>query len=141
MLTKSELEVAYRATAYRVFLPNGAIELRIDVASPELLQWLQVEDVHEWAILTAFNPDSVVLSDADNAVRQSELEIRLLEEGLEPYAGENVAASEDGLNEQSCLVPNISLSFALAIARQFEQNAILHGSHDGIPRLIWTNDK
>lgn len=77
MLTKSELEAAYRATVYRVFLPSGAVELSVDVASPALVSWLQAEDIHEWAIMTAFNPGSIALPEEDNAVRQSELEIRL----------------------------------------------------------------
>lgn len=141
MSTKSEWEAAYRATVYRVFLPQGAIDLQLDVASPDLARWLEEEGADTWAILTAFNPGSVILSDDENAERQSALEIRLLEEGLEPYASENIPASESGPIEQSCLVPHLSAALALAIAGQFEQNAILHGAGDGVPRLLWTNDK
>jgi hypothetical protein len=40
MAMMSELEAAYRATTYRVFLPGGALDLRIDLADERLRQWL-----------------------------------------------------------------------------------------------------
>ena len=94
MPTKNELEAAYRATSYRVFLPSGPLELRLGTPAPGLAAWLAAEGVGCWAILTAFNPLSVPLPAAENAERQSRLECRLLEEGFEPFAGENVAAAE-----------------------------------------------
>lgn len=137
----TELEAAYRATAYRVFLPEGALELRIDAAEPALAAWLAQEGVEEWAILTAANPASRPLAARDNAERQARLEIELLEEGFEPYAGENLADDGGWPPEESCFVPGISLSEAVALAQQFGQNAILFGGADGIPRLVWTENR
>lgn len=138
MPTKSELEAAYRATAYRVFLPGGALDLRIDQASPELAAWLADDELDCWAILTAWNPGSQRLSDQDNVARQSDLEVRLLELGFEPFAGENLADAEDWPAEDSCFVGDMSPENALAVAAEFGQAAIVGGGADGVPKLLWT---
>lgn len=140
MPTKSELEAAYRATCYQVFLPGGMIELKVGEIAPRFAAWLAAEGIDRWAILTACNPRSERLSAEANAERQSALEVALLERGFEPYAGENIAPAADWPTESSCLVPNISLSEALGFAQQFEQNAILHGNADGAPSLVWADD-
>jgi hypothetical protein len=137
MATMTDLERAYRATTYRVFLPGGGLDLRIDVPSPELVSWLAEEGFEEWAVLTAANPGSQPLPTPENAGRQAQLECTLLEEDFEPYAGENVADAADWPREESCFVPGISLAEAIALAQQFGQNAILFGGADGVPRLVW----
>lgn len=138
MPTITELERAYRATTYRVFLPEGAIDLRVDSACPVLLAWLAAHGFREWAILTAANPASQALSARENTERQANLEIALLEEGFEPFTGENIADDAAWPLEESCFVPGISLPEAIALAQQFGQNAILFGEGDGVPRLVWT---
>lgn len=138
MPTKSELEAAYRATAYRIFLPGGALDLRIDQACPGLAAWLAEDDVDCWAILTAWNPGSERLSDQDNVARQSNLEVRLLELGFEPFAGENLADAGDWPAEDSCFVGGMSAEEALAVAAEFGQAAIVGGGADGVPKLLWT---
>jgi hypothetical protein len=141
MPTKSELEPAYRATTYQVFLPPGMVALRIGSVDASFVRWLLDEAVTDWAILTACNPAGERFADAANAERQSALEVALLERGFEPYAGENLAESADWPVEATCLVPNISLPEALGFARQFKQNAIVHGSADGEPRLLWVENQ
>lgn len=137
MAMKSELEVAYLATIYRVFLPQGAIDLRIARTDPSFSRWLALEGVTSWCILTAWNPESRRLEEDENAERQSALEVALLERGFEPYTGENLAADESWPPEQTCLVPDISLAEGVAFGRKFKQNAIIHGGSDGMPHLIW----
>jgi len=135
------LEAAYRATTYRVFLPAGAIDLRLGEASPVLAAWLAEEGVSTWAILTACNPASQPLAPAENAERQSQLECTLLEQGLLTFAGENVA--DDGVwpNEESCFVPGVELKNSVALARRFGQNALILGGEDGVPHLVWLNEE
>lgn len=139
MLMKSELEVAYRATTYRVFLPQGAVGLRIGLADASFVRWVREEGIASWAILTASNPESRCLPEDENAERQAALEIALLERGFEPYVGENIAADEAWPPEQTCLVPEISLAEAVAFGQKFKQNAIIHGGSDGMPHLIWVD--
>lgn len=137
-MTKTEpLEADYRASTYRVFLPGGAVYLRIDEANAGLAGWLAAEDISTWAILTAYNPASGRLEAAKNAEYQSQLECILLEQGFLPFVGENVA--DDGVwpNEESCFIPEIDLKNSMAIAQRFGQNAIVFGEADGLARLVW----
>jgi hypothetical protein len=133
----SELETAYRATTYQVFLPGAACELRIDQPCNALLRWLKDEEVDQFAVITAFNPASELLEPAENLERQSRLEVELLEGGYEPFAGENVPDDPAAPREESCFIADIPLVDALALAAQYGQNAIVHGGADGIPRLAW----
>ncbi len=132
MPMRSKLEAFYRATAYRVFLPTGALTLRIGQESPAVMAGYA-----PWAILTACNPNSQPLSNAENAQRQSALEGALLELGFEPYAGENVADDGQWPVEESCLVAGISVEQALALAGKFSQNAIVHCKAGQVPCLVW----
>lgn len=134
----SELAARYRATTYQVFLPGAACALRIDEPNPALLAWMKEEGVRSFAILTAWNPGSQLLARDENLVRQAALEVALLEAGHEPYAGENQPDENDAYIEESCFVPDIPLVDALALAAQYDQNAIVHGAADGIPRLAWS---
>ena len=91
MAKTTELEAAYRATTYRVFLPGGVCDLRPGVASETLRCWLETAGANSFAILTAHNPGSSLIDPEQNVLRQAQLECDLLESGYEPYAGENVA--------------------------------------------------
>lgn len=141
MPMKTEFEAAYRATTYRVFLPGGALDLRIDAAHPALAAWLAANGAARWAILTAFNPRSERRPAAENLERQAALEVALLEAGWEPFAGENVADSDAWSPEETCFVPAIDLAEAMALASRFGQNAIVFGEADGLPRLVWIEQK
>ena len=88
MARTSELEAAYRATTYRVFLPEGACDLRVGVVSVPLRCWLQAAGIRRFAILTAFNPHSCLLPAADNALRQARLHRELLVQGYSFEVGE-----------------------------------------------------
>lgn len=134
------LEAAYRATTYRLFLPGGAVNLRIGEANANLRDWLAQEGVQSWAILTAHNPASVPLPAPDNAERQSRLEVCLLERGFEPFAAENEADGGDWPVEESCFVMDIDANEAMVLARQFGQNALVLGGRDAVPHLAWTCD-
>jgi hypothetical protein len=85
-LAVAELANAYRATTYRIFLPGGHCDLRIDQPSRQLADWLKTAGYPGFAIITACNPGGQRLADAENAERQSALECALLEGNYEPYA-------------------------------------------------------
>lgn len=136
----SELDTAYRATNYRVFLPGGMLELRIDQANTQLIAWLKQTGCPMFAIITAYNPGAQPAAAALNAERQAQLECDLLEGNYEPYAGENVPDNGSGPIEETCFVPDITQEDACALAADFGQNAIVYGGADGIPRLIWIEE-
>lgn len=135
-----ELEAAYAATTYRVFLPGGHRELRIGQPDPTLADWLETAGCQSFAIVSATNPGGRQLSATENADRQSALECDLLEGNYEPYAAENVPDGASWPSEESCFIPDITLEDALALADDYGQNAIVWGGADGIPRLAWTED-
>lgn len=135
------LEAAYLACTYRVFLPGGVVDVRIDAAQPELVRWLAQEGSSTWAILTACNPASERLAPDENAQRQSELECALLEQGFMPYAAENVADDAGWPTEESCFIADIDVKNSVALARRFGQNAIVVGAGDGVARLVWLKEE
>lgn len=136
----SEFDTAYRATTYRVFLPGGALDLRIDQADERLRRWLADNGCRCFAILTAANPGSQQAAAERNAERQAALECELLEGNYEPYAAEHVA--DDGVwpVEESCFVADLACADACALAAEFGQNAVVCGGGDGVPRLVWIKE-
>lgn len=140
MAKTSELEAAYRATTYRVFLPGGLVELRIGQPCAQLADWLAREDCPGFAIITAFNPASRQLAAEQNAERQARLECDLLEGNYEPYGAENVPDEAGGPVEEACFVPDLAPEDAAALAADYGQNAVVCGAADGVPHLLWIED-
>ena len=141
MAKTTELESAYRATTYRVFLPGGGCDLRLGVLSETLRCWLETAGTDSFSILTAHNPGSGAVDSEENALRQAQLECALLELGYEPYAGENVADDDSWPSEESCFVPGISMTEALALGERYGQNAIICGGADGKAELVWVGNQ
>lgn len=137
MVPRTELEAAYRASCYRVYLPGGAHDLRVGVACQGLKDWMQQQQASTFAIITAYNPGSVVAPKEENAARQSALECELLEGNYEPFAGENQPDDASGMVEESCFVADITLEDACALAGDFGQRAIVFGREDAVPCLVW----
>ncbi|MFY9722328.1 MAG: DUF3293 domain-containing protein, partial [Azonexus sp.] len=69
-----------------------------------------------------------------------QLECALLELGYEPYAGENLADDDSWPAEESCFVPGISVTEALALGERYGQNAIICGGADGKTELVWVGN-
>lgn len=140
MAKTSELDAAYRATTYRVYLPGGCADLRIDQGNEVLRRWLEESGCASFAIVTAHNPGSQVIDAAENAERQSQLECDLLEGNYEPYAGENRPDDDGGPIEESCFIPDITPEDACALAGIFGQNAVVCGGADAVPHLVWIEE-
>jgi hypothetical protein len=133
----SKFEPLYRATTYRLFLPGGNCDLRLDMPSETLACWLETAGFDSFAILTAYNPGSLPRDEETNNAEQARLECDLLEAGFEPYVGENVADGEDWPVEETCFVPGLPEALARELARRYGQNALVFGREDGVPKLVW----
>jgi hypothetical protein len=159
-----ELIAAYRAAHYEVSADASAglaatFVLRVDVASPELLDLYHRHDVLQAAYLTACNPHSTVLSDADNRARMD-----ALAQTLRALAGQGPARLKTRSNlhsptdsdarsytilqgrgtdpsgawpgEASVLVLGTGEAEARELGTRFGQNALLHAGADAVPRLV-----
>lgn len=162
------LIAAYRAAHYEVSADASAglvaaFVLRVDVASPEVLDLYRRHDESQAAYLTACNPHSTVLSDADNRKRMDELV-----QTLRALAGQGPARSRTYSDvrtklrspahsharsytilhgrgtdpsgawpgEASVLVLGMSEAEARELGVRFGQNALLQAGADGVPRLV-----
>ena len=129
---RARLEDAYRKTTYAAGL---SLKLRVGEPHGFLDDMLDFRGLEEYAYLTAWNPGSQKLSDAENRERQDKLKARL--KGKHPMV-EGVATADDGAwSEESVLVLGIPRADALALAREFGQAALLAGRKGGAPELVW----
>jgi hypothetical protein len=131
------LDQAYRATDYHVRLPVGEIILRVGQAAPFLDAWLARENLECWAILTAWNPGSVLRPAMKNRQSQEALRHLLRERGLRIFPGENRAQDGNWPPEATFFVPALAQDAALDLARAFGQNAVLWGKITAPPCLFW----
>ncbi len=136
-LKMTELAQAYAATTYRIYLPEGALNLRVDQPSPALQSWLADEGVAEFAIITACNPGSQPRRQAENAEAQARLACDLLEAGYACLPAENQPDGDWPL-EESYFIPGMQREEACAIAEDYGQLAIIHGDGSGIAGIVWT---
>jgi hypothetical protein len=131
------LAAAYRATAYRFGLDGETIELRVGASNAALDRWLAAHGFAEWAWLTAVNPGSRQLPEAENRKSMNALAQQLAAEGLLYVAGAAVADRGDWPDEASFFVPGIEAQKAGQLARAYGQNAFLYGKR-GLPAcLLW----
>ena len=133
----SSLEQAYHQTCYRVMLGQRQIDLRIGQPCLALGE-LYLAGETTAAIITAQNPRSRVLHNAENALRQRQLCDELRGEGLRFLDTLHLADQGDWLPEQGVLVLGMGLDAALRWAARFQQNAIVFIPAGGCPELHWT---
>ena len=124
---------AYRATDYLVF-GEIPLTLRIDESNADLAALHAAAQVHSSAFISACNPYSQPLGDAQNASRQAALASLLQERGYSFIDGSGQLRDDDWC-EPSFLVLGIALPEAREFGARFEQNAILWCEADGVPRL------
>lgn len=127
---------AYRRTTYQARVGSHAVELRIDVRSPALDALLRARGVSCWAFVSASNPHATPLSDAENAERFAGLLRAVEDEGFAYFPGEGVGDDGSWPPEASLLVLGIGEAAAVALARRFEQEAIVVGELGAAARLV-----
>jgi hypothetical protein len=118
------LLAAYRATDFHLDTDPPLI-LRAGQRNPDLDTLLTAQGVSGGAYLTAWNPHSRICPVAENAHAQECLIATLTATDLRWLTGRGQAWANDWPAEESLLVLGISRSGAVALARQFNQNAIL----------------
>jgi hypothetical protein len=122
---------AYNTTEYKVYYP--AIVIKIGIGNQVLNDLLISFNVSTWAYITAFNPFSKILTNAENLKRHEELKVKIRDYKF--YEGEGVGEDKAWEPEISLLVLGISLIDAIEIGKFYEQNAIVVGEISGVPEL------
>lgn len=136
-MNAAALEAAFRATVYRVEMPEGRFDLRIGVAAAAFDECLRTRDVGRWGIVTACNPGAVRLSDDENRRCQAQLGERLAGLGWTFFAACNLDPEGAWPPEPGCLVLQIEREALCALAAEFSQLAVVCGETGSPPRLLW----
>lgn len=137
---RERLRALYEEAIYRVFTPEGELILRVGARSEPLDRLLAARAARSSAFLTAANPGSRLLPEQMNRERNARLVARLAEAGWRSFPG--VSGSPQGdWAEESFLVLRIPETEAVALAREFEQAAILIGLPRAPVRLVFVEDR
>ena len=139
MTARQVLERAYLATTYRVLCATDPIDIRIGVPNAALDAMLQVRGVRSWAFVSASNPRSQMKPDEDNARRHGEMTRALHDERRLFVDALGVPDHADWTPERSVLILGIEQSEALALARRWQQNAIVYARYGELPELVWAD--
>lgn len=126
------LIIAYLNTAYR--LPSLGLSVRVNQPCPALWSLLPG---HSLAIVTAWNPGSRMLPDAENRLRN-----QALKNALPPHIAQVLPALGEGdvgdwPPEESWGIMDISLEETARLAALFEQNAFVFVEKDQAAVLVW----
>jgi len=134
------LKQAYERTTYWVFpAPHQRFALRCGDVSAALDLLLTLAQCQQWAFITACNPQSIQLTEAENSVRMARLATVVEQGGWACLPGLGEGAAGDWPPEESLLVLGIEAAEALALARQFDQAALVLGAVEEPARLVWTD--
>ncbi|HVJ34202.1 MAG TPA: DUF3293 domain-containing protein [Terriglobia bacterium] len=130
------LIAAYQATDYVVFEDDAETVLRIGELNPAVDALLKRHGAEQAAVITAWNPASVILSDQENEARETVLWRWIGDHQRFALAAEGRDRSGKWRPEQSCLIFDITADQAEALGREFGQNAIVHLRLGEAPRLL-----
>lgn len=128
---------AYRATAFRVDAPGGGFDLRIGAHAPELDALLDLAGARCWAYVTAHNPGGRLRDAAANEADQRRLVERVRHTGLTAIVGRGIGADGAWPPEESLLILDLARDAAIALAREFGQEALVAGDRGGVAELVF----
>ena len=130
------LLAAYEATDYRVLLDSRTITLRIGIYSPEFERFNGEFGSGNCLFITAWNPFSEVLSEADNHARHQELLAFVNARDWHYWPGHGVDPLGEWPGEDSLLVAGVDRAESLKLLEYFEQNAAVFVPETAIPELL-----
>jgi len=127
-----DLYRAYLTTSYQV--SGFHLIIQIGDHHPELDNLLKEHNSETWAFITAFNPNSQILSDEEN-LRRHQL---LLEDltGVLCFEGQGISTDPAWKPELSLLILGISHDEAIRTGRKYVQNAIVMGKRGDVAELV-----
>ena len=127
----------YLRTTYRVTGVTPPIDIRIGELSPALDALLEKHAARAWAFITAWNPGSKKLDDAENRRRQQQLEADVKQGGYVFYRGAGVPDEKDWQAEDSLLVLGVDRVEVVQLGKKYEQVAVVLGSRGRVAELFF----
>jgi len=134
---RKRLEAAYRRTTYRVSTASGPVDIRIGVRNAALDRILDQHRISGWIVVTASNPGSRVLLEHENARRNAVLEQMLADAGWQYLLASGVPDEPGWQPERSFFVFGMTKPDAIAVAKRWDQCAIVSGARDSVSELVW----
>ena len=131
-----DLLATYLAAHYKVTGTAKPFVLRVGHRSAELASVHRANGANCSAFITAWNPQSVVRSEAENRASQKRLESELTAIGVRLVAGTGADPAGVWPGEPSVLAVGISRSEAERVGRKFGQRAIVWRDESAIPEPI-----
>ena len=132
----ADLLAAYERTEYRVTGADPPFVLRIGAYSAALDAYQAAAGVNGSTFITAWNPRSAPTPLEQNVAAMARLEEALTAHGWRWLHGEGVDPMGDWPGEPSLFVPGLAERDAVALARRFDQHAVVCAAADAIPRLV-----
>lgn len=136
-MSKHELEVAYRNTAYCVDHSAGNFSIRLGKACARLDELLLGHGVTSWAFVTAWNPCSRHLPDEVNVTRHADLLAYVRKLKYPVFPGRGKPDSGEWIPEESLLILGIEEDTALRPGVMFDQNAVVIGRVGRPAEIRW----
>jgi hypothetical protein len=132
----------YLRTTYRVSGVTPAIDIRVGEACPALDALLEAHAARCWAFITAWNPGSRKLDEADNRRRQARFEADMKQAGYVFLRGAGVPDDERGWQpEESLLVVGLKRDDAVEWGRKCGQAAVVTGVAGDKAELVFTSEE
>jgi len=130
------LIASYLCANYRIGTGPESISLRIDQYSEPLAKFQISTEQPCAAIISAYNPYSLRLSNEENCAAHESLRDFLNRHSCPIIECLNTDPTGAWPEEKSFFVPGLDLYTSRSLGQQFAQNAIVWIGSDAIPRLI-----
>lgn len=134
---EKHLEEAYLQTTYIVYTKNKEYSLHISEFNEEFMDFCSIKKITKWAIITAYNPYSELCSLNDNEDNNKKLKKIIEIKNFLFFDAEGVPEDDSWSSEKSFFVYNINKEQAIEIGNLFKQNAIVYGSANSTPELLF----
>lgn len=139
MPSRAEVQAAYEATEYVVFGKDEFV-LKVNEYSAPLRLVYNDLGVKSVLHITAWNPFSRLLALEENRQRQALLFQTVTNSGLVFCAGFGRDPTGEWSGEEHLVVFGVDRDYAVRLAGEFEQNAVLWADESAVPELLWLVD-
>lgn len=136
MKISEELAAAYRNTNYCVSSSGKVFVLRIGVASEAVKEIMAAASASGAVFITAWNPFSKVLTEAENIAANEALKSDLEKVAASILNGYG-SSPDTSWREDSFFAFPVERSASIKLCCQYRQNAVIFVSSDGVPELVF----